>query len=60
MRPQLLAKYWKYNLFSGDFLFNRLNAPVPTTFKSSFGVRFGFFICFDLIYRCEEERRGRG
>lgn len=48
---QLIAKYWKYNLFSGDHLLNRLPTPQHTTFTTSFGVTFGTFVCFDLTYR---------
>lgn len=46
----VLASYRKFNLFSGDFLFNRTAHAVPTVFDTPFG-RFGMFICFDLVYR---------
>jgi predicted amidohydrolase len=51
----LLAKYHKTHLFPGDYeVFNsppRDKQPEMVTFKSSFGVTFGMFVCFDIYFR---------
>lgn len=47
----LIAKYHKQNLYSGEKMYFDAGAPsncVP--FHTSFGVTFGTFTCFDLLY----------
>ncbi|KAK9504619.1 hypothetical protein O3M35_010915 [Rhynocoris fuscipes] len=45
----LIARYRKYNLFGEKFL-NRTETPDFVTFDTDFGVTFGTFICFDIIF----------
>lgn len=45
----LVAKYHKTHLFGGSAVFDQA-VSVPTSFTSSFGVTFGLFICFDILY----------
>lgn len=45
----VLNKYWKEHLYYESYF----NAPInqgPKYFDTSFGVRFGMFICFDIIF----------
>ncbi|KAJ8687591.1 hypothetical protein QAD02_023385 [Eretmocerus hayati] len=46
---RVIAKYRKYNLF-GETGTNKTQEPIPTIFKTDFGVTFGQFICFDIIF----------
>jgi len=48
----ILTKYHKRNLYFEDRVFNRgtkESSPRPY-FESSFGVKFGMFICFDILF----------
>ena len=45
----LVAKYWKQNLFF-EPVFDVPAEPVFTSFTSDFGVSFGTFTCFDVIW----------
>jgi predicted amidohydrolase len=45
----LVMKYHKTHLFGGSAVFDAA-LPVPTSFVSSFGVRFGSFVCFDIQF----------
>lgn len=47
---QVVSKYRKFNLFGENGVKKPLNA-VTTTFDTDFGVRFGHFICFDLMFQ---------
>merc|ERR1712232_16968 len=46
---RLLAKYHKTHLFY-EPQFNSAKPSDPTTFESSFGVKFGMMICFDMMF----------
>jgi len=45
----LVAKYWKQNLFF-EPVFDVPAEPVFTSFTSDFGVSFGTFTCFDVVW----------
>jgi hypothetical protein len=45
----LVLKYHKSHLFGGSAVFDEA-MPESASFLSSFGVRFGTFICFDMEY----------
>ncbi|XP_017778212.1 PREDICTED: vanin-like protein 1 [Nicrophorus vespilloides] len=44
----VVASYRKYNLF-GEHV-NVPDEPMHTTFVTDFGVKFGIFICFDIMF----------
>lgn len=46
----LALKYHKSHLFGGSNVFDQAILPIPTSFETSWGVTFGSFICFDLMY----------
>ncbi|XP_012266921.2 vanin-like protein 1 isoform X1 [Athalia rosae] len=46
----VIARYRKYNLF-GEVGFNRTEFPELTIFETDFGVTFGVFIAFDMIFK---------
>ncbi|CAH1403169.1 unnamed protein product [Nezara viridula] len=46
----IIARYRKYNLFSETIL-NTTSEPEHIYFDSDFGVRFGTFTCFDIIFK---------
>lgn len=46
---RIISKYRKYNLF-GEYLINVTAKPEISTFFTDFGVRFGQFICFDILF----------
>lgn len=46
---KILAKYHKHNLYYEDKVFNRGDGK-GVWFETSFGVRFGMFICFDILF----------
>ena len=47
----LLARYHKMNLFRSEkSYFNTPRQPEVVTFTTSFGVTFGVFTCFDLLF----------
>uniref|UniRef100_A0A8D8TLY8 Vanin-like protein 1 n=1 Tax=Cacopsylla melanoneura TaxID=428564 RepID=A0A8D8TLY8_9HEMI len=46
---QIIAKYRKYNLFL-EFGFDAPPQPELVTFDTDFGVTFGVFICFDILF----------
>ncbi|KAL7298146.1 hypothetical protein TKK_0009146 [Trichogramma kaykai] len=48
-RGAVIARYRKYNLF-GEAGTNRTRRAEPSTFATDFGVTFGQFICFDLLF----------
>lgn len=48
-RGAIISKYRKYNLF-GENGITRPPRPIATTFTTDFGVTFGHFICFDLMF----------
>ncbi|XP_073995444.1 vanin-like protein 1 isoform X2 [Rhodnius prolixus] len=45
----VIARYRKYNLFGENYL-NRQDAPEYVRFTTDFGVTFGTFTCFDIIF----------
>ncbi|KYQ54958.1 Vanin-like protein 1 [Trachymyrmex zeteki] len=46
---KIIARYRKTNLF-GEYQFNVTTIPEIVTFDTDFGVRFGTFICFDILF----------
>lgn len=46
----VIARYRKYNLF-GELGTNITSVPEIIYFDTDFGVRFGTFICFDLLFQ---------
>lgn len=46
----IIARYRKYNLYAEGYL-NAPLEPETATFKTDFGVTFGMFICFDIIFK---------
>lgn len=48
-KGEVIARYRKFNLFYEDI--DKPSKPELVTFDTDFGVRFGTFICFDLIFR---------
>ncbi|XP_011165377.1 vanin-like protein 1 [Solenopsis invicta] len=47
---KIIAKYRKTNLF-GEYQFNVTAVPEVVSFDTDFGVKFGTFICFDILFR---------
>lgn len=47
---RVIARYRKYNLF-GEKGTNHTDVPEPSTFTTDFGVTFGQFICFDILFQ---------
>ncbi|KAG8444573.1 hypothetical protein GDO86_009657, partial [Hymenochirus boettgeri] len=45
----LVARYHKFNLFTGEDHFDRTHEPEMVSFETPFG-KFGIFICFDIIF----------
>ena len=43
-------RYHKYNLF-GEFDMDRPDEPEIETFETDFGVKFGIFTCFDILFQ---------
>lgn len=43
-------RYRKFNLFR-EFGFNHTQPSELCTFDTDFGVRFGMFICFDILFQ---------
>ncbi|XP_014206405.1 vanin-like protein 2 [Copidosoma floridanum] len=48
-KGRVISRYRKYNLF-GELGTNRTAWAEPTVFDTDFGVRFGQFICFDILF----------
>lgn len=48
-RGCVLGKYHKFHLY-GEPYFDRPAHPEVVTFDSPFGVRFGMFVCFDIMF----------
>lgn len=48
---RVVARYRKYNLFSEVRFLNITENPEHMFFDSDFGVRFGTFTCFDILFR---------
>lgn len=48
-RGVLISRYRKFNLFGEDV--DRPHKPSMVSFETDFGVKFGHFICFDLMFR---------
>lgn len=46
---QIVARYRKFNLF-GELGFSTTEKPDITVFDTDFGVKFGVFTCFDIIF----------
>ncbi|XP_011165376.2 vanin-like protein 1 [Solenopsis invicta] len=46
---KIIARYRKTNLF-GEYQFNVKVVPEVVTFDTDFGVKFGTFICFDILF----------
>ena len=46
----LIFRYRKFNLF-GELGFNHTRSSELCTFDTDFGVRFGMFICFDILFQ---------
>ncbi|CAH1732202.1 vanin-like protein 1 isoform X2 [Aphis gossypii] len=47
---RIVARYRKFNLF-GELGFNHTRTSELCTFDTDFGVRFGMFICFDILFQ---------
>lgn len=48
----IINRYRKTNLFAGElYQFNVTAMPEVITFDTDFGVKFGTFICFDILFR---------
>lgn len=45
----IISRYRKYNLFQ-EFSFNITHEPDISIFETDFGVKFGHFICFDILF----------
>lgn len=45
----VVGRYWKSHLYY-EPQYSQPAAPDPVVFESSFGVRFGMLVCFDLSY----------
>ncbi|XP_050528694.1 vanin-like protein 2 isoform X2 [Daktulosphaira vitifoliae] len=52
---KIVARYRKYNLFR-EFGFNSTRSAELCTFDTDFGVRFGMFICFDIMFENPSKR----
>ena len=48
---KIIARYRKTNLFMEYLLFETTETPEIVTFDTDFGVKFGTFICFDMLFR---------
>jgi pantetheine hydrolase len=48
-RGAVISKYRKYNLF-GEAGITQPRYSVSTSFETDFGVTFGHFVCFDLLF----------
>lgn len=48
-KGQIVSRYRKYNLYIE--MVDRPMYPEATTFETDFGVTFGHFICFDLVFK---------
>lgn len=46
----VISRYRKYNLFQ-EFSFNVTQHPDISIFDTDFGVKFGQFICFDILFK---------
>ncbi|KAF5285196.1 hypothetical protein FQR65_LT13311 [Abscondita terminalis] len=46
----IVSRYRKYHLFSETFI-NKTAHPDISIFDTDFGVRFGTFICFDILFK---------
>ncbi|KAF5285137.1 hypothetical protein FQA39_LY16826 [Lamprigera yunnana] len=46
----VISRYRKYNLF-GEYFMNRTETADISTFDTDFGVKFGQFICFDIMFK---------
>lgn len=56
MDGSLIAKYHKINLYSGEkTIFKVGNATNGVSFHTNFGVTFGIFTCFDILYKNPSE-----
>ena len=52
----LIAKYHKINLYSGEKVYFTVgNATSGVSFRTNFGVTFGIFTCFDILFRNPSE-----
>ena len=52
MNGSFVTKYHKFNLYGGETkIFDAPLAPEHITFTTSFGVTFGIFTCFDILFR---------
>ncbi|XP_076244821.1 vanin-like protein 1 [Calliopsis andreniformis] len=50
-RGKIIARYRKVNLFMESDLYDTPKTPQIVTFDTDFGVTFGTFICFDILFR---------
>ena len=48
---KIIARYRKVNLFMEYHVFDVTETPEIVTFDTDFGVKFGTFICFDMLFR---------
>ncbi|XP_063930380.1 vanin-like protein 1 [Zophobas morio] len=46
----IISRYHKYNLF-GEYAVDRPDEPQIETFETDFGVKFGIFTCFDILFK---------
>lgn len=50
----VMGKYHKFHLY-GEPYFDQTEQPEVSTFDTAFGVRFGMFICFDIMFGAPEQ-----
>ena len=48
-------RYHKFNLFGDEHLTDRTDLPEIETFETDFGVKFGIFTCFDILFQYPAE-----
>lgn len=45
----MISRYRKFNLYNESYV-TKPEKAIPTTFETDFGVTFGHFICFDIVF----------
>ncbi|XP_063930469.1 vanin-like protein 1 isoform X2 [Zophobas morio] len=51
----IISRYHKFNLFGDEHLTDRTDLPEIETFETDFGVKFGIFTCFDILFQYPAE-----
>lgn len=46
----VFCRYRKFNLF-GEFYVNQTAEPDISIFETDFGIKFGMFTCFDILFQ---------